>query len=240
MEKDVKRGVQILSWFNIIKNPVHLGPFEDLKRLLPYQLVSDLYDVLKEDYTMEVIQNSNRRKMGEEDYEEIDKLFDEGTVDISFDITVGHFPYVAIIDTDRYHSEIKLTLEMPEYTNSYMTNITLIQPLWDYFKLRDVFEIINNNFKLGNIELKAVLGNKRNRNKHLNTWPEIQKELYFIIDSVKRTEKYYGKPHDYKTAEGRKELKSALWYNTNRDMNITTNDNFIYFLATFWNELGLS
>lgn len=229
-----------MSWFNIIKNPVHLGPLEDLKRLLPYQVISDLYDEFKEDYTMEVIQNSNQQKFGEEEYEEIDRLFDEGTVDINFDITVGHFPYVARIDTDRYHSEIKLTLEMPKYSNSYMTHITLIQPLWDYFKLKDIFEIINNNFKLGDIELRAVLGHRMNRNKHLNTWPKIQEELYFIINSVERTEKYYGKPHDYKTVEGRKELKNALWYNTNNDYNITTDDNFIYFLATFWNELGLS
>ena len=124
---------------------------------------------------------------------------------------------------------------MPEYCIA--NDVTLVDSLWDYFTLKDIFEIINNNFKLDYIDLEVVF---RQKNKYLNTWSEIQKELQFVLHSVKRTEEYYGKPHDYKTAEGRKELKSALWYNTNNDFNITTNDNFIYFLATFWNELGLS
>ena len=68
---------------------------------------------------------------------------------------------------------IEIQAELPEYCVA--DNIAVSEPLWGYFKLKDVFEIINNNFKLGDIELKAVLGNRRNRNKHLSTWSEIQK-----------------------------------------------------------------
>ena len=224
-----------MSWFNIIKNPVHLGPFESLKKLLPYQIVSDLHDTLKDQYIDDVVQYSDKTKFDEDDYKLIDKLFDEGTIQIILEITTGSFPYVARIDTDRYHSSIQMQVEMPEYCIA--NDVTLVDSLWDYFTLKDIFEIINNNFKLDYIDLEVVF---RQKNKYLNTWSEIQKELQFVLHSVKRTEEYYGKPHDYKTAEGRKELKSALWYNTNNDFNITTNDNFIYFLATFWNELGLS
>ena len=226
-----------MSWFDIIKEPLNFGPLEDLKKLLPYRVVQDLFYKLNDEYINKVVKHSNKSEFNEDDYELLDKLFDEGSVQLNLEMSVSRFPYVARIDMDRYHSLIVMTLQTPEYYNS--STVVLVEPLWDYFRLRDAFEIINNNFKLGDIELEIAFGHKKDTTKYTNAWPKIQEELDFVINSIKRIEEYNGKPHDYKTIKGRNELVSNLWYNSPSRSNITVDDNFIYFLATFRNELGL-